>query len=217
MEHNSELRGVVLVDFLVFLRSSKLSADINCLQRIVDKIYDVCGVAVSAVGLVAASFTGDYQYEEMLQYVFEQNHKVAYNFLLVISMGNDIYPNSVPTITSMYGLVQRAVSGIRDFLVRARNQFDVIGLVFGGSAEVWQYQGEMGVLYDLLVDDVLNHLNFEDELTYLSSGKDELEMFALKYALVDSIGHFNVLAYPLLEKVLLSWTRDIVLHFSSKL
>ena len=207
---------MVLVDSIVFLRSETGDNKFKWLQRIVDKIYDVTGLAVSAVALGGASFSGKLTYQEMLRYVFEQyKFEWTFKFLFVISMGNDIYvkgPDSDGNTKIPYELADCAEMGIRDFLRVARNQFDVIGLVFGGSSYVWQYSGEKGHVYDRLVDYVLwssiKH-RFQYGLDYVSSGARELGTLS-KDDIVDSIGHLHARAYPKLETAVVSWIRELM-------
>ena len=214
LRSSSQLMGVVLVDSMVFLRSKYTY--FNCLQRMVDNIYDVTGVAVSAVARGGASFCGQVTYEEMLVFIHYKYHmEWPYKFLLVISMGNDIYvkgPDDDGTKKIPYELADSAGIGIRDFMWSARNLFDCIGLVFGGSSDVWQYSGKKGYVYDRLVDEVLKSsikYGFQYGLDYVSSGTSELDTLS-KEDIVDSIGHIHVLAYPKLETAVVSWIRDLL-------
>ena len=239
MRFNSELMGVVLFDSIVFLRAKSGDKKINCLQRIVDQIYHVTGVAVSAVALGGASFSGQVTYEEMLKYVVEHSGEVTYKFVFVISMGNDIYVKGPDFAKIPYEVADRAESGIRDFLRVARNHFDVIGLVFGGRSDVWQYSGMKGVVYDSLLDEVLTKIGarwdvwqysgirgkvydcFFDDMS--TKTKHERIQYGLdyvssgagelrtlsKYDIVDRVGHLHVNAYHKLETCVVSWMREL--------
>ena len=201
--HGDHLDGVILVDSIVFLKGTY---EYNCLQDIVDRIYNGSGVAVSAAAIKEASFSGKYKYEDMLHYVL-QHSKGPYQFVLVISMGNDIYNEDS---------ADKAMTGIRSFCSTFRNHFDGISLVFGGSAAVWQYSGEKGEKYDRLVNDVLtlaNNVTFFWKtrlhgLDYVSSGAHELNTLT-KDDIADSMGHLQVRAYPKLESAMVSWLRPL--------
>ena len=110
MRFKSELMGLVLFDSIVFLRAKNEDKKVNCLQRIVDQIYHVTGVAVCAAALGGASFSGHVTYEQMLKYAVEQSGEVMYKFVFVISMGNDIYVKGPDFAKNPYELADRAES-----------------------------------------------------------------------------------------------------------
>ena len=215
LRRRSDLSGVVLVDSLVFLCRDTGSAFecINCLQWLVDAIYDVTSVAVSAVALQEASFGGEHgTYQAMLAYLLEQKEEFAwpYEFLLVISTGNDIYDQGFNVLSFeryVSDSAQRAETGIREFLSEAADQFTGIGLVFGGSSDVWHYVGVKARVYDRVVYEVLTSSTM-NSLQYVSSGETAL-LTLDEDDIVDCIGRVDVRAYAKLELAVVSWIREI--------
>ena len=159
--------------------------------------------------------SGEYEtYQAMLAYVVEHKKEFTwpYDFLFVISTGNDIYDNvgmKVWSIDShMSEKALRAETGIREFLYEAVDLFDVIGLVFGGTSDIWQYSGLHGRVYDRVVEEVLESRTM-NSFQYVSSGEVELSTLDA-YDLVGSIGHVDVRVYEKVARAMVSWIREIV-------
>ena len=184
---------LILVDSLVYMREADGRRWDSSLS-LVDGIYKVTGVRATLLAVGGASFTGSFSknYRTMLDYVIKHKAGVwAYTHLLVVSMGNDTYPHLRPFIP------------MESFAAYARNRFQTIGLVYGGSAESWHYTRAKALNYTRRVRQVLQFLYVRSAFDFLSDGASEL-CFDWE-CIADSIGHLRVAAFSTLESAIIDW------------
>ena len=182
--------GSVPADFCIVVDSFAWTRPYVCIMPLalsfIEERTGMSGVAISKGG--ARILAGDY--EQMLENLLSGN---ACSYLLIVAMGNDIYKLGARSV-EYYEMYAVAMERLK--------RFGNIGLVFGGSSRVWQY--DRPGLYDYHVQQVCAVCS--TCVPYVTSG--EVDLVGLQIA--DRIGHARTSSCSILFESFSSWVTALV-------
>ena len=208
------LTGLVLIDSIVFMRDmvNRNAGIVNVARRLVDEIFVITGIGVTAVyrgGVTFGAHKVGSTYTDMFKWCVSNLPMASYEFLLVVSMGNDSYFSALSEMKGDSSMKARTLAGIKDFLEFTREYAETrkltMMLVYGASSAVWRYTGPIGSSYDRHVKLAVQ---FVEELAYddlvICTGSNELSSIVWS-DVVDRIGHLDVRAYHKLVAAMICW------------
>jgi len=125
-------------------------------------------------------------YGAFLQAACDKHPRGAYDFVMLVSCGNDIYGPRAAVTAELYQGLQRAAN-CAEYLCGSP---DKVIIIFGGSSATWRYAGSAGAEYDQRVQQVLGWCLRNLEGIKLLSGATELASIKAS-EVVDRIGHLK--------------------------
>ena len=212
--------GLVLLDSIVFMRDmvNRDAGIVNVVNRLVNDICKITGIGVTAVyrgGVTFGSHKAGSTYTDMFQWCVSNLPMASYEFLLVVSMGNDSYFSALSETKGDSSRKAGTLAGIKDFLDLTGEYAETHRLsmmvVYGASSAVWGYTDPIACSYD---GHVKLAVQFVEELAHddlvICNGSNELSSIVWS-DVVDRIGHLDVRAYQKVVAAMICWVFRVAL------
>ena len=176
-------------EFLLLVDSHGYMDHSSYMGLVLALVWRVLGLAGASIVLSGATLRG-------FTSILPEKPIFKYKFVLVVSMGNDLYKQK------SYPLSVEADLSCLD--AKCKEIAEKVFYVYGGSASVWNYQGVEGMLYDEFVDRVVNYARGKS--MSIIRGAHQLAGIKIK----DKIGHVSARSYRQVVEAYVVWIGEIV-------